>query len=467
MFEAALMCVPLALSLAYGEGIYLAYLIPLVCLAAIGAPAFFVKPKDTAIYAREGFVLVSFSWLIISVAGALPFLISKTIPNFVDALFESVSGFTTTSATVLSNVESVPRSILFWRSFSNWIGGMGVLVFVLAILPDYNSGNMHVFRAELTGPTVGKLVSKMRVTARILYVIYIAMTVIEAVFLLCGKMPFFDSVVTAFSTAGTGGFAIKNSSIAAYGSTYIEMVVAVFMTLFGVSFNVYYLVIIGNVSKALKSEELRVYFGIMAAATIAIAVNLLQIYDNFGQATRYSFFQVSSVMSSTGFVSADYNNWPTFAKTVLFLLMFVGACAGSTGGGIKVARIIILCKTGFADVRKLSKPRTVTVTKFEGEALSDATIKNVRLFLVVFIGWLLVSTLLVSIEGRGSIISNFTASLACINNIGIGFDMSDPSCAFAGYSAFSKLVFCIDMLAGRLEIFPILILFSPTTWKKA
>ena len=466
VLEAILLCIPLILSLSYGENIYLAYVIPIVCLLAVGIPSFIFKPKDASIYAREGFVSVSFAWLIMSLAGALPFVISKAIPNYIDALFETVSGFTTTGASVLSEIESLPKSILFWRSFTHWIGGMGVLVFVLAILPDDNAGSMHVFRAESTGPTVGKLVSKMRVTARILYAIYIVMTMVEVVCLLCGKMSVFDSFVTAFATAGTGGFSVKNSSIAAYNSVYIEMVIAVFMMLFGVSFNIYYLIIIGNFAKAYKSEELRVYIGIMLTATMLIAVNILRVYGNFGQAVRYSFFQVSSVMTSTGFITADYEKWPALSQAIIMFLMVVGACAGSTGGGIKVARLVILCKSGVGGVRKLVKPRTIVATKFEGETLSDDTINNVRLFFVFFVGLLITSTLLVSIDGHGTFLANFSASLTCINNIGPGFDQVGPTGNFGGYSAFSKLIFCFDMLAGRLEIFPIITLFSSATWRK-
>ena len=466
VLEAILLCIPLILSLSYGENIYLAYVIPIVCLLAVGIPSFIFKPKDASIYAREGFVSVSFAWLIMSLAGALPFVIGKAIPNYIDALFETVSGFTTTGASVLSDIESLPKSILFWRSFTHWIGGMGVLVFVLAILPDDNAGSMHVFRAESTGPTVGKLVSKMRVTARILYAIYIVMTMVEVVCLLCGKMSVFDSFVTAFATAGTGGFSVKNSSIAAYNSVYIEMVIAVFMMLFGVSFNIYYLIIIGNFAKAFKSEELRVYIGIMLTATMLIAVNILRVYGNFGQAVRYSFFQVSSVMTSTGFITADYEKWPALSQAIIMFLMVVGACAGSTGGGIKVARLVILCKSGVGGVRKLVKPRTIVATKFEGETLSDDTINNVRLFFVFFVGLLITSTLLVSIDGHGTFLANFSASLTCMNNIGPGFDQVGPTGNFGGYSAFSKLIFCFDMLAGRLEIFPIITLFSSATWRK-
>lgn len=464
--EAVLLCFPLIVGLIYGENTYLSFIIPIIPLLGCGIPSFIIKPKDTAIRAREGFVIVSFAWLLMAFIGALPFVISGTIPNFVNALFESVSGFTTTGATILEEVESLPKSILFWRSFTHWIGGMGVLVFVLAILPDYNAGSMHVFRAESTGPTVGKLVSKMKVTARILYAIYFVLTMVEIVFLICGKMPVYDSFVTAFATAGTGGFSVKNASIAGYNSLYIEMVVAVFMLLFGISFNVYYMILIGNFARAFKSEELWTYFGIVFSSTLIIALNILSMYKNFGVALRYSFFQVSSLATSTGFMTADFDQWPTLSKTILVLLMFVGASAGSTGGGMKVARLIILGKSTVSDIKKMVKPRTIVTTKFEGERVNEDTIKNVRLFFIIFIGMLAVSTLLVSIEGYGSFITNFTASLTCINNMGPGLEQVGPTCNFLGYSWFSKIIFCIDMLAGRLEIFPIIILFSPTTWRR-
>jgi len=467
LVEAVLLLFPLIIGFVYGENTYLSFIIPIVVLLCLGIPTLFLKPKHTDIYEREGFVIVSVSWILMSVAGCLPFVISKSIPNFADALFESVSGFTTTGASVLADVESLPKSILFWRSFTHWIGGMGVLVFVLAVLPDYSAGSMHVFRAESTGPTVGKLVSKMRLTARILYAIYFVMTIAEVIFLLCGKMPVFDSFVTAFATAGTGGFSVRNASIAAYDSLYIEMVVAVFMLLFGVSFNVYYMILIGNFTRAFKSEELWTYLGIVVSSTVIIALDTLALFGSFGTSLRYAFFQVSSITTSTGFITSNFDVWPTLSKTVIFTLMFIGACAGSTGGGMKVARLIILVKSGFADIRKTVKPRTVVVTKFEGNPLSADTIKNVRLFFVLFVGMLITSTILVSIDGYGSFTTNLTASLTCLNNIGPGFDQVGPVCNFSGYSWFSKLIFCFDMLAGRLEIFPLIILFSPTTWKRS
>lgn len=466
LVEALLMCFPLAIGLIYKENTYLSFVIPIAGLLAVGLPAVIFRPKDKAIYEKEGFIIVAFAWVIMSVVGAIPFIVSKSIPSFVDAFFEAVSGFTTTGASILNDVEILPKSILFWRSFTHWIGGMGVLVFVLAILPDFNAGIMHVFRAETPGPTVGKLVSKIKFTARILYGIYIALTLIEVVFLLCGKMPVFDSFVHAFGTAGTGGFGIKNSSIAYYNSTYIEMVIAVFMFIFGINFNIFYLVLIGNFARVFKSEELRVYLILTVTATLLITFNIWSLYENFGQAVRYAFFQVTSVSTTTGYSTVDFNTWPTFSKSVMLLLMMIGACAGSTGGGMKVARLIILCKSGFADIRKMVRPRSVISVKFEGEPLNPSVVKNVRTFFVLLIGLILTTALLISIEGYGDIITNLSASIACVNNIGPGLELVGPMNNYSGYSAFSKILLSINMLAGRLEVFPILILFSPATWKK-
>ena len=325
LIEALLMCLPLAICLIYGEYetgpiSYLSFVIPIAGLFLIGLPSLIWKPKNTAIYEKEGFVIVASAWILMSLAGAVPFVISGAIPNYVDAVFESVSGFTTTGASILNDIEALSHSILFWRSFTNWIGGMGVLVFALAIMPEFNAGLMHHFRAETTGPTSGKLVSRMSFTARILYGIYIALTFIEMLFLYCGKMPFFDSIVHAFATAGTGGFSIKNASIAAYNSVYIEMVVAVFMFLFGVNFNMFYLILLGQFMRVFRSEELRVYFMIIVFTTIIISLDLLKVYSNFGEAMRYSVFQVASLGSSTGFSTADFDTWPTLSKSLLLIV---------------------------------------------------------------------------------------------------------------------------------------------------
>lgn len=466
LIEAALLCLPLALSFVYGEDTYLSFVIPIAALFVVGMPSLFLKPKDTAIYEKEGFVIVAFAWVIMSAVGAVPFVISKTIPHYIDALFESVSGFTTTGASILNDIEVLPKSILFWRSFTNWIGGMGVLVFALAIMPEFNSGLMHAFRAETTGPTSGKLVSKMTFTARILYGIYIALTLIEMVMLLIGKMPLFDSICHAMATAGTGGFSIKNASIAAYNSTYIEMVVAVFMFLFGVNFNMFYLILIGQFGRIMKNEELRVYFITVVVSTIVIAWNIVGLYDNFGQAIRYSFFQVASLGSSTGFATTDFDTWPTLSKVILLCVMSVGGCAGSTGGGLKVSRLIILVKSSYADGRKMVRPRSVITIKSDGQTLQPQVVRNVRNFFVIAVGIVFATTLLISIEGNGDVISNFTASLSAINNTGPGLGAVGPTLNYSGYSYFAKMLLSFVMLAGRLEIFPMLVLLSPTTWKR-
>ncbi len=466
LVEAGLLCAPLIVSFIYLEDTYLSYIIPISGLLAVGLPTLFIKKKERDVFReKEGLILVSLAWIVISLVGAVPFVIGQHVPNYIDALFETVSGFTTTGASVITDVESLPKSLQFWRSFTHWIGGMGILVFVLAILPDYSKGSMHILRAESPGPNVGKLVSKMKVTARILYAIYVVLTLVEIIFLVCGKMPLFDSIVNALGTAGTGGFSVKNAGIAAYNSTYAEMVIAVFCVIFSINFNVYYFILIGEFRRAFKSEEMLTYLGIILISTFAIAINILDIYASFGQAMRYSFFQVSSLVSSTGYVTADFDTWPSFSKSILMMLMFMGACAGSTGGGLKVARVNILVKSTFADLRKTIKPRSMRTLKFESERISDETIRSTRIFFISYIAVLMFATLLVSVDGF-SFESNFTASLSCISNIGPAFDQVGPMENFANYSWFSKIVFSLEMLAGRLELFPMLLLFSPSTWRK-
>ena len=402
--------------------------------------------------------------------GAVPFVISKSIPHYVDALFETISGFTTTGASVLSDVESLPKSILFWRSFTNWIGGMGVLVFVLAVLPKNNAGIMHAFRAEATGPNVGKLTSKMGRTARILYAMYFALTLLEIVFLLAGKMPVFDSVTTAFANAGTGGFSVRNASIAAYDSLYIEAVITVFMLLFSVNFNLYFLILTGHVLKALKSEEAIAYFVTVAASILIVAGNIyassITTIDNFGTAFRYSAFQVASLSSTTGFSSIDYNAWPTLSKVVFVFLMLIGGMAGSTAGGIKMSRFLILGKSTAADIRRMVHPREIVTVKLEGDPVSDTTITSVRTYFITWVGIFIVCALLISIETYGDFLTNISASISCISNIGPGFNLVGPAANFAGFSYFSKIILSIEMLFGRLEIFPLIVLFSPATYRK-
>ena len=470
VLEAILLICPMLVGVGYGENTLLDFLIPIACLLAVGLPLAFSRVKDKSIYAKEGFVIVALSWILLSLIGAIPFVTSGAISSYIDAVFETVSGFTTTGASILSDIEALPNSMLFWRSFTHFIGGMGILVFVLAILPKYKSGVMHVFRAESPGPSVGKLVSKLTFTARILYGIYVLLTIIEIIFLVCGGMPLFDSVVHAFGTAGTGGFSIKNTSIMAYDSVYIEMIIAVFMFLFAVNFNVFYLLLIGQFRKAFKSEELRAYFIIIVSATLIIAINLLSASLNFGEAIRYSFFQVTSISSSTGYVSADFDQWPALSKSIIVVLMIIGACGGSTGGGVKVSRIVILLKSAFADIKRMIHPRSVVSVKFEGQLLDRETERNTRTYFLLWVIIVAVSTVLLCIDVN-DFLTNFTATLSCIGNIGpglsnAGLGLVGPTFTFAGYSAYSKILLSLVMLFGRLEIFPMLLLFAPRTWRK-
>ena len=400
-----------------------------------------------------------------SLFGALPFVISGHIPSFVDAFFETVSGFTTTGSTILQNIEVLPKSLLFWRSFTHWIGGMGILVFVIAVMPKTESTSMHIMKAEVPGPTVGKLVSKLRASARILYGIYCVMTVVQTVLLWAGGMPLFDSVVTSFATAGTGGFGILNNSIEGYNSLYAEMVIAVFMLLFGVNFNLYYLMLIKHGKQALKSEELRWYIGIVAASVLIISVALMTTNYTAGESLRHAFFQVASIITTTGFSSADFNTWPVICKIILVLLMFIGACAGSTGGGIKVSRLMILVKSGRRDIRKAINPRSVETVKLDRHTVEEPVVKSVSVFFGMYMVVLAVSAILIAIDGH-DVVTTFTSVIACIGNIGPGLGDVGPAGNFADFSVFSKLVLSFDMLAGRLELIPMLMLFSPYAWSR-
>ena len=425
-----------------------------------------IRVKD-GIYAREGFVIVALAWLGMSFFGALPFWISREIPSFVDAFFETVSGFTTTGSSILTNVEALGYGMLYWRSFSHWLGGMGVLVFLLAIVPlARGSGEtLHLLRAESPGPVPGKMTPTIRETSRALYGIYVALTLLEIVLLLLGGMPLFDSVVNSLATAGTGGFAIKNASIAAYDSAYLQGVIAVFMALFGVNFNMYYLLLLKNARSVWKNEELRAYLGIMATATLIIGFDILPAYESTGKAFLDSFFQVSSVMTTTGFATADFNLWPQLSRLMLVLLMFIGASAGSTGGGIKVSRIMILLKHMVREMRVMLRPRSVHVSRMDGKALEHSTVQGASAFLVAYCIISCVSMLLISLDNF-SLETTTTAVIACINNIGPGLDMVGPTGNYSQFSNFSKIILSLDMLIGRLEIFPVLMLFVPRVWKK-
>ncbi len=464
--EAAFLCLPLLVSLYYKENLFHIYLIVIGLLAGAGALMNLPKPEKRTIYAREGFVIVSLSWILLSLFGALPFWFSGEIPSFIDAIFEVVSGFTTTGATILKDIESMSKSLLFWRAFTHWIGGMGVLMFVLAFLPQKDMQSMHIMRAEVPGPSVGKLVSKATVTARILYIIYTVFTLAEIIALLCCKMPLFDSVTTAFATAGTGGFSVKNASIAAYNSLPIEIVCTFFMLLFGINFNLFYLVIIKQFNRAIKSEELWTYIGIVAVAVGIITVDILPLADSFGNALRQAGFQVASIITTTGFVTADFNNWPILSQFVIITLMFIGACSGSTGGGLKVGRIIILVKSGIRELKRAINPRKVQCLRLDNAVLDKETVSATGVYFIVYMMVIAVSILLVSLNNL-DFTTTFSSVITCINNVGPGLSAVGPVENFSDLSVLTKIVLATDMLIGRLEVLPMIILFIPSTWKKS
>lgn len=416
-------------------------------------------------YAKEGMACVGIGWIVLSLIGCLPFFFSGEIPNFLDALFEIVSGFTTTGASIVSEVEKMSKGILLWRSFSHWIGGMGVLVFLLAVTPNQGKRTgytMHILRAESPGPDVGKLVPKMRDTAKILYGMYIGLTVLNIIFLLIGGMPWFDAFCTAFGTAGTGGFGIKNDSIASY-SPYLQNVCTVFMLLFGVNFSCYYLLLMRQFKIVLKDEELRMYIGIIAGSIALITWNLRGFYDTFAETLRHAAFQVATIITTTGFATTDFDLWPSFSKAILLSLMVVGACAGSTGGGLKCGRMLLLLKSLHRNIRTVLNPQKVEIVRNNGRRISEKVLANTNAYLAAYVVIIILSFIAISIDGF-SVTTNISAVLACFNNIGPGFEAVGPTCNYAAYSAFSKLVLIADMLAGRLEIFPILILASRSTW---
>ena len=439
--------------------------IALLILAA-GILYLICKSAPTAFGAKEGLVCVSISWIVMSLFGCLPFWFSREIPNYIDALFEIVSGFTTTGASIVANVEGLSKGILYWRSFSHWLGGMGVLVFLLAIAPGNGQGKgftMHLLRAESPGPNVGKLVPKMRKTAAILYLIYIGLTFVNILFLLFGKMPLFEAVCTAFGTAGTGGFGVKNDSITGY-SPYLQNVTTVFMLLFGVNFSCYYLLLLREFKSVFKDEELRLYLGIVFASIVAIVLNLQGTYGTLEETIRHAAFQVSSIITTTGYATTDFDLWPSFSKMILLALMIIGACAGSTGGGIKVARVLLLFKSLRRNIRQVLHPNKVQVVRNNNQVVEESILDTTNAYLAAYVVIIIVSVILISLDGF-STGTNITAVLACFNNIGPGLEAVGPTCNFSGFSVFSKLVLILDMLAGRLEIFPILVLFSRSTWR--
>ena len=465
--EAVLLLLPAVVGLLYGEHETLYFLLTAALALGLSLLLTWKKPVNTVFYARDGLLIVAFSWIAMSVLGALPFYLSGEIPSFVDSFFETVSGFTTTGSSILTDVESLSRGMLFWRSFTHWIGGMGILVFALAVLPAAKGEGraMHIMRAEMPGPSIDKLVPKMRSTALILYAVYLVMTIIEIVLLLLGGMDLFDSVVNSFGTAGTGGFSVRAESIGAYHSPYAEWVIGIFMLLFGINFNIYYLILLGKFKSALKSQELRWYLVIIALATGLIAFNVAHLFDSLDDTIRAAFFQVSSIITTTGYASLNYDVWPTFSKMVLILLTALGACAGSTGGGLKVSRLVMLVKSIGQEIRAMIHPRAVKNIKFEGRPVSKMTLDEVMVFFAAYVLLLLGSMLVVALDGF-DLVSTSTAVLTCVGNVGPGLGMVGPAGNFSEFSILSKLVLSFDMLAGRLEIFPMFILFAPRTWKR-
>ena len=465
--EAALFMLPLVTSLIYGETkSAISFLISAAIALVIGLFLSFVTGKnDKLLFAREGFAIVAVAWILMSAVGALPFYISGQIPSYVDALFETISGFTTTGASILANVEALGKGMLFWRSFTHWLGGMGVLVFIMAILPQDSGRAIHIMRAEMAGPVVGKLVPKIKDTAKILYLIYIVLTFIQIILLLLGGMSVYESFVHAFGTAGTGGFGIFGDSVGSY-SPYLQWVITIFMLIFGVNFNLYYLLLIRQSKTVFTNTELWAYIGIVIASGLAITSNIYHIYGSASTSLRHAFFQVASVITTTGFSTVNYNIWPEFSKALIIVLMFIGGCAGSTAGGIKISRFIIAFKTLFKDIRQMVHPRSVSAVKLEGRKLDDKTIHGVNAYFSLYFIIFLVIFTLISLEPF-DFETNFTATLACFNNIGPGLGAVGPVGNYADFSILSKILFIFDMLAGRLELFPLLLLFSPSAWKKS
>ncbi len=465
LFEAMFMALPLMVAVIYQEPAGWAYLMVLVLCAVLGLLLTRRKVKNRKIYGRDGLVIVAFCWIVLSIFGAAPFVISGDIPSFTDALFETISGFTTTGSSILNDVEALSHANLFWRSFTHWIGGMGVLVFILALLPIKAGGaGMYIMRAESPGPRVSKLVPKIKTTAMILYAIYFGMTVLQIILMLLAGTPLFDAMVLSFGSAGTGGFAIKNDGLASYTNLQ-QAIVTVAMILFGVNFNFYYLLLRRKSRQALACTEVWAYLGIIAASILVITIQVLPRFETVYQAFHHTAFQVSSIITTTGYFTADFNEWNALSKTILVLIMFVGACAGSTGGGIKVSRIIILLKGVRKEVMRVCHPRSIKKVKMDGHSLEHEAVHSVYAFVIIYICIFVVSLLVITLDEK-DLVTNFTAVAATINNIGPGLNIVGPAGNFSSFSDLSKFVLMFDMLAGRLELLPLLVLFVPSTWKK-
>ncbi len=461
--QALFLILPCITALIYQEKEGFCYLATALLCMAVGQLMSFKKPKEQVFYLKEGCVATALSWMVLSLFGGLPFLLCGEITSFTDAMFETVSGFTTTGASILTDVEAISRCSLLWRSFTNWIGGMGVLVFLLAIIPLSGGSHMNLMRAESPGPSVGKLVPKIKSTARILYLIYLGLTLLEFILLVLGGMPVFDAIAASFSTAGTGGFGIKNSSMGSY-SPYIQWVVTIFMLIFGVNFNAYYLILFHDVKKALHMEEVRWYFGIVGASILIIFINLLQTTASAFEALTQSAFQVSSIITTTGFSTTDFNQWAESSRIIIIILMFVGGCAGSTSGGIKVSRFVILSKTVIKELKSYIHPKSIIKLKMDDKQVEHEVVRSVNVYFITFMLIYAASVLLVSFEGK-DLITSFTAVTTSISNVGPGLELVGPTQNFSHFNPFTKWVLIFDMLAGRLELFPLLILFHPAAWK--
>lgn len=463
-FESAFLVLPALVGLIYREHASVSYLAVAVLCLILGVLLTHKKPRSTNLYTREGFVAVALSWIIMSIFGAIPFVLTGDIPFYVDALFETISGFTTTGSSILTDVESISKASLFWRSFSHWIGGMGVFVFIMAILPMMGGSTMNLMKAESPGPSVSKLVPHVKDTAKILYGIYIAITICEATILRALGMPLFDSLTTTFGTVGTGGFGIRNDSIAGY-SPAIQITITVFMILSGINYTAYFYILTGKIKELFKIEEVRWYLAIILGSVAVITWNVRSLYPTFSETLRHAFFQVGSIITTTGYATTDFDLWPALSKTLLVTLMFIGACAGSTSGGIKVSRILILLKTIRKELSLIIHPRQVKKIRIDGHPVDHETLRSANVFLVVYFVLLLTSMLLISVD-EFDFSTNFTSVVTVLNNIGPGLNLVGPTQNFSIFSPFSKFVLMFDMLAGRLELFPMMILLMPSTWKR-
>lgn len=465
LFEALMLLLPTVVALIYREKSIGAFLFTIAIALVVGfLLMIFSKPKDYVIYAKEGFITVALAWITLSAIGALPFFVSGEIPSYIDAFFETVSGFTTTGASILTNVEAMSKGLLFWRSFTHWVGGMGVLVFVMAVIPNVSDRSIHIMRAEMPGPIIGKLVPKVKDTAKILYLIYIVMTLVEVVFLLFGGIGVYESFIYSFGTSGTGGFGLKADGMSSY-SPYVQWVITAFMLVFGVNFNLYYMILIKRAKAAFASTELWIYFLIVAVCTAAITANIMPLIGDFADSLRTAAFQVSSIITTTGYATADFNLWPDLSKGILFILTFIGGCAGSTAGGLKLSRVIILFKMLRGEIKRMLHPRSVHVVRFEGKIIEENTLSSVSIYFSFYIICILAVFIVLCFEPFG-LETNFTAAVTCFNNVGPGFAGVGPMSSFASYSPFSKIILSGAMLLGRLEIFPLIIALSPNTWSK-